>query len=199
MITALVDYGAGNLTSVVKALDACGTEVRIAASAAGLSDAGAIVIPGVGHFGRTATLDVTWRDAIRARLGAGVPVLGICLGMQWLFEGSDESPALAGFGAFAGRCRRIDGAVKVPHVGWNTLDLTGRASRLLTGVPEGAYAYFSHTFAVPMANETVATTTHGERFTSVVERDGIAGAQFHPEKSADTGLKMLANFLAMAR
>jgi glutamine amidotransferase len=199
MMTALVDYGAGNLTSVVKALDACGTDVRIVSSAGSLHDAGAIVIPGVGHFSRTATLDHTWRDAIRARLGAGVPVLGICLGMQWLFEGSEESPDLAGFGAFAGRCQRLDGPVKVPHVGWNSLELTGRASRLLAGVPPGAYAYFSHTFAVPIADETVATTTHGGRFSSVVERDGITGAQCHPEKSAETGLKMLANFLAMAR
>jgi glutamine amidotransferase len=199
MITAVVDYGAGNLTSVVKALEACGTSVRIVRSARGVADAHAIVIPGVGHFGRTASLDGVWRDAIRRRVQAGVPVLGICLGMQWLFEGSDESPELEGLGALEGRCQKLDGPVKVPHVGWNTLDLTDRASRLLDGVAGGAYAYFSHAFAVPAARDAVATTTHGRRFASVVERGGIAGAQFHPEKSAGTGLKVLGNFLAMAR
>lgn len=199
MIAALVDYGAGNLTSVVKAFEACGATVRIVSSPDLLAGADTIVIPGVGHFGRTASLDGPWREAIRSRIAAGVPVLGICLGMHWLFSGSDEAPGIEGLGVFAGRCTKLTGPVKVPHVGWNSLDLTGRPSRLLRGVEPGAYAYFSHSYAVTSAADTIATTVHGGSFVSVVERGVVAGAQFHPEKSARTGLRMLSNFLAMAR
>lgn len=199
MIAALVDYGAGNLTSVVKAFEACGATIRIVSSSDQVAGAEAIVIPGVGHFGRTASLDGRWRGAIRAQIAAGVPVLGICLGMHWLFSGSDEAPGVEGLGVFAERCAKLTGPVKIPHVGWNSLDLTDRPSRLLQGVEPGAYAYFSHSYAVTSAADTIATTLHGGSFVSVVERGVVAGAQFHPEKSADTGLRMLSNFLAMAR
>ena len=135
-----------------------------------------------------------------ARFGAGVPVLGICLGMQWLFEGSDESPDLAGLGAFRRALPRdATGAVKVPHVGWNTLELTGRPSRLLDRLARGSVAYFTHTFAAPGAKTRSRRPLTASGFTSVVERDGVARRQFHPEKSAETGLEMLANFLAIAR
>jgi glutamine amidotransferase len=199
MTTALVDYGAGNLTSVIKALVASGTAVDVATSPERLTTAQAIVIPGVGHFSRTASLDDAWRRVIRSRIAAGTPVLGICLGLHWLFEGSEEAPDVDGLAFLRGRCVRLQGDVKVPHVGWNSLERTGQTSRLLDGVPAGAFAYFSHSFAVPAAVDAVALTTHGQPFVSIVERDRLFGTQFHPEKSDATGLRILANFLAMAQ
>jgi imidazole glycerol-phosphate synthase subunit HisH len=198
MTTALVDYGAGNLTSVIKALVASGTGVDVVSSPDRLSGASAIVIPGVGHFGRTASLDEPWRRAIRSRIAAETPVLGICLGLHWLFDGSDEAPGIAGLGIFHGRCARLQGDVKVPHVGWNALELTGRTSRLLDGIARGAFAYFSHSYAAAVADDAVATTTHGHSFVSVVERGGVFGTQFHPEKSDATGLRVLANFVSIS-
>jgi glutamine amidotransferase len=136
---------------------------------------------------------------VREAIGRGVPLLGICLGLQWLFDGSEEAPGIPGLGLMTGRCFRLTGAVKVPHVGWNTLDRTGRPSRLLDGVPASASAYFTHSFAAPVGDDAVATTTHGTPFASVVERGRTFGVQFHPEKSGTTGLRILANFLAIVR
>ena len=199
MNVALVDYRAGNLTSVAKGLAAAGAEVRVAGSPAALDGSRAIVVPGVGHFNATSALDAVWRDALGRAIKAGTPLLGICLGLQWLFEGSDEAPDLEGLGIFQGRCFELGGDVKVPHVGWNTLDTTPRSSRLLEGLPQPAFAYFTHSFAAPVIKETTAATTHGVRFASVVERGRVAGVQFHPEKSGTSGLRVLANFLALAR
>jgi glutamine amidotransferase len=198
MTTALVDYGAGNLTSVIKALVASGTEVEVVSSPDRLSGVRAIVIPGVGHFGRTASLGEAWRRALRSRIASHTPVLGIFLGLHWLFEGSDEAPGVNGLGIFHGRCGRLQGDVKVPHVGWNALEPTGRTSRLLDGIAPGAFAYFSHSYAVAGADDAVATTTHGRPFVSVVERGGVFGTQFHPEKSDATGLRVLANFFSVS-
>ena len=197
MKLGLIDYGAGNLTSVIKGLTAVGASVRVADRPDALIGADALVIPGVGHFHATMALDDDWRGAVRDRLEAGVPLLGICLGMQWLFEGSDEAPEAKGLGFFAGRCFRLPEEVKVPHVGWNTLDLTNRPSRLLDGLPEGAMAYFTHSFAAP-AEPAIATTSHGVTFAAAVERGRVFGTQFHPEKSGRTGLRLLANFVAAA-
>ena len=196
---ALIDYGAGNLTSVVKGFSAVGAEIRTVDTLAGLQGATGIVIPGVGHFNATASLNDDWRLAIGRAVGNGVPLLGICLGLQWLFEGSEEAPELPGIGLMKGRCFRLSGSVKVPHVGWNTLDTGGRPSRLLEGIPAQASAYFTHSYAAPIGPDTVASTTHGVPFASAVERDLIFGAQFHPEKSGHTGLKMLENFLRVVR
>jgi len=195
---ALVDYGAGNLTSVIKGLSAVGAAVAVARAPGDLAGAIGIVIPGVGHFEATAALDSDWRRAIASALDEGVPLLGICLGMQWLFEGSDEAPGAAGFGLFAGRCFLLPDRVKVPHVGWNTLERSEPAGRLLEGVPVGAMAYFTHSFAAPAA-AAAAVTTHGAPFAAAVERGRVFGTQFHPEKSGTTGLRMLANFAAVAR
>jgi len=194
---ALIDYRAGNLTSVEKGLAAVGADVRIVETVDGLSGARAIVVPGVGHFAATAALDDAWKVAIRKAVLGGTPLLGICLGLQWLFEGSDEAPELSGLGLFDGRCFELSGNVKVPHVGWNTLEPTGRASRLLADLPSDASAYFTHSFAAPVGAATTATTMHGVRFASVVERGSVAGVQFHPEKSGTTGLRILRNFLTM--
>jgi glutamine amidotransferase len=155
----------------------------------------AIVIPGVGHFSATSRLDDVWRNAVRERIDAGVPLFGVCLGLQWLFEGSDEAPELGGLGLFSGRCFRLPDRVKVPHVGWNSLEHAGRPSLLLEHLPPGAMAYFTHSFAAPAVDATVAVTTHGAPFAAAVEHGRVFGTQFHPEKSGSTGLRLLANFL----
>lgn len=199
MTIGLVDYGAGNLTSVVKGLTAVGAAVRVVSDPAEVGGFDAIVIPGVGHFSATRALGAEWRAAIVTRLDAGLPLLGICLGMQWLFEGSDEAPDLPGLGRLQGHCFRLPDDVKVPHVGWNTLERTGTTSRLLDGLPAGAMAYFTHSFAAPSGAAAVAMTTHGAPFASAVERGHVFGTQFHPEKSGVAGLRLLENFVAAAR
>lgn len=198
---AIVDYGAGNLTSVAKGLRAAGGDVRIALGPGDLERADALVLPGVGHFAATAPLDAGWRAAIADAVAARIPFLGICLGLQWLFEGSEEAPDLPGLGLFTGRCAAITGDVKVPHVGWNTLDRTPQAHppRVLDGIPTGAFAYFTHSYAAPVVAASIATTTHGVRFTAAVEHDRVVGVQFHPEKSGRAGLRLLTNFLSLAR
>lgn len=208
MIVALIDYRAGNLTSVRKALTSLGAEILTPEAPEQLDSADAIIVPGVGHFEATAALDLRWHRAIRGRLEGGVPLLGICLGQQWLFEGSEEAPEVPGLGVLPGRCVKLDpyqGAsathlvqLKVPHVGWNALKQSGRPSRLLAGIPDQAQAYFTHSYVAPNTMATVAITEHGVPFASVVEQDLVFGAQFHPEKSGETGLRMLRNFLNVA-
>ena len=197
-VVALVDYGAGNLTSVAKALRAAGGDVRRVIAPTELDGADAIVVPGVGHFAATRPLDAEWRRAIAAAIQDGTALLGICLGLQWLFEGSDEAPDDAGLGIFPGRCERLTGSVKVPHVGWNTLEPYEDESRLLASIDAGAFAYFSHSYAAPVVAETVASTNYAGRFTAAVERDRVFGVQFHPELSGTAGLQVLRNFRAVA-
>ena len=199
---ALIDYGAGNLTSVKKALAALDAPVFVPASPGELADAAAVIVPGVGHFDATRALDRFWIDAILERLGEGRPLLGICLGMQWLFEGSDEAPDVPGLGVLSGQCRRLrapaeDARLKIPHVGWNSLEPSRDAS-ILEGVEPGAQVYFTHSYIAPLTGDTVASTEHGEAFASVVERGQIAGVQFHPEKSGEVGLQILRNWLRLA-
>ena len=195
---ALVDYGAGNLTSVRKALTALGADFVVPSMPEQCRQARGVIVPGVGHFSATARLDAPWREAIDGALASGTPLFGICVGMQWLFDGSDEAPEATGLGAIAGRIARLAGAadrrLKVPHVGWNSLDFRGQA-RLLRGLTSGAQVYFTHSYAAPVTTECVASTTHANTFSSVVERDNIFGVQFHPEKSGDAGLTILRNFL----
>jgi glutamine amidotransferase len=195
----LVDYGAGNLTSVVKGLTAAGAVVRISATPADARGLDALVIPGVGHFDATRALGDDWRDLVRAAMESGTPILGICLGLQWLFEGSDEAPDVPGLGVLEGRCFRLPPIVKVPHVGWNSLEFVDRPSRLLAGIQPGAMAYFTHSFAAPVVHASVATTSHGAPFASAIEWKDVFGAQFHPEKSSTTGLRILTNFVAAVR
>ena len=195
MSIALIDYGAGNLTSVRKAFAAVGADLFVPTTPAEVKQAAAIVVPGVGHFDATRALDAEWVAAILERVGEGRPLLGICLGMQWLFEGSEEAPDCAGLGLLAGRCYRLKGgAIKVPHVGWNTIELRGEAS-LVEGVQSGAQVYFTHSFVAPVTGDTVALAEHGEPFAAIVQRGYIAGVQFHPEKSGETGLRILGNWL----
>ena len=199
---ALIYYKAGNLTSVRKAFGALGAELFTPERADELATADGIVVPGVGHFAATKTLGPEWIEAILARVGEGRPLLGICLGMQWLFEGSEESPGLPGLGLLNGRCYRLRGdvaergdGVKIPHVGWNSLDFTHQNS-IVDDVANHAQVYFTHSYVAPVTGDTVAVTTHGEPFASVVQRGHVAGVQFHPEKSGEVGLQVLRNFLS---
>ena len=198
---ALVDYGAGNLTSVRKALSALGAEFMTPEQPSELRGARAVIVPGVGHFAATSALDEEWRQTIGDAARAGTPLFGICVGMQWLFEGSEEAPGVAGLGVMKGRIARLDGdaakRLKVPHVGWNALDFT-RNARLLRGLDSGAQVYFTHSYAAPVTTECIAATTHANTFAAAVERDNIFGVQFHPEKSGDAGLQILRNFLEIA-
>jgi glutamine amidotransferase len=193
-VIALVDYGAGNLASVRKALAAVGAEVTAPRTPGDLDRAAGIVIPGVGHFEATTALDGPWREAISRCVATGRPLLGVCLGMQWLFETSEEAPGRPGLGVLPGACRRLGGEVKIPHVGWNALEPT-RPSWILAGVPPLAQAYFTHAYAAPDTPACVATTTHGSRFVAAVETGRVAGVQFHPEKSGQVGLRILRNFV----
>ncbi|MGE0443596.1 MAG: imidazole glycerol phosphate synthase subunit HisH [Vicinamibacterales bacterium] len=198
---ALVDYGAGNLTSVRKALSAIGAPFQTPESPAQCAGATGIIVPGVGNFAATARLTDPWRQAIRHGVDHGTPLLGICVGMQWLFEGSDEAPETPGLGLLRGRVRRLTGdaelRLKVPHVGWNTLTIA--PARILAGLEDGAYVYFTHSYAAPVTDACVGATTHGDQFAAVVERGNVFGVQFHPEKSSEAGLRILRNFLEIVR
>jgi glutamine amidotransferase len=201
---ALIDYRAGNLTSVRKALAAVGADVFVPETPADVSRAHGVVVPGVGHFAATTAIRGDWTSAILALVETGRPLLGICLGMQWLYEGSDEAPDCPGLGVLSGRCFRLRGStaagggrLKVPHVGWNVLDRR-REDAIAEGVPDGSQVYFTHSFVAPVTEDTVAATNHGEVFASIVQRGHIAGVQFHPEKSGDVGLRILRNFVRSA-
>lgn len=203
---ALVDYGAGNLTSVRKALGAVGARFWTPAGPGDLAAAEGVIVPGVGHFGTTAALDSAWRAAVLEAVERSVPLLGICVGLQWLFEGSTEAPGVPGLGVVRGRCTRLEarpasGAgvagepLKVPHVGWNSLSFP-RPTRLFAGVPDGSQVYFTHSYAAPLVSATAATTTYGVQFSAALEDGMVAGVQFHPEKSGDVGLQVLRNWVA---
>ena len=195
---ALIDYKAGNLTSVRKALSAVGAEFFTPTQPDELARAAAIIVPGVGHFAATRNIDGEWTARIRSHVDSGKPLLGICVGMQWLYEGSEEAPDLPGLGLMSGSCRRLrppsEAGLKVPHVGWNSLDLR-RPAPIADGVAAHSQVYFTHSYAPPVTDDTVAMTTHGEAFTAVVQRGQVSGVQFHPEKSGDVGLRMLRNFV----
>ena len=199
---ALVDYGAGNLTSVRKALAALEADFIVPGSPEECAGTAGIIVPGVGHFSATTALGEPWRHAIGGAVRGGTPLLGICVGMQWLFEGSEEAPGVPGLGVLEGRCRLLRGnaaqRLKVPHVGWNALDLP-RPSRLLAGLQPGAHVYFTHSYAAPVTADCVAASSHAESFAAAVERDRVFGVQFHPEKSGDAGLQILRNFLEVVR
>ena len=200
MTVAVVDYHAGNLTSVVKGLRAAGAAPVVTADPMVVAGADAIVIPGVGHFGATAAITPEVRAALLHAVDAGTPLLGICLGLQFLFEGSTEAPGTPGLGVLRGECALLPGAagIKIPHVGWNALALT-RPSQLLSAADHGAQVYFTHSYAAPVTEAAAATCEHGTTFAAVVERGNVFGVQFHPEKSAETGLRILQAFVQITR
>jgi glutamine amidotransferase len=210
---ALIDYGAGNLTSVRKALAHLGVTVTTPTAPSDLTSADGIIVPGVGNFAVTAALGPDWRTAILDRVDHQRPLLGICVGMQWLFDGSSEAPGHPGLELIPGICRLLTNAganppsddsptdgdtvsprFKVPHVGWNSLRLT-KPSWLLDGVGDDDQVYFTHSFAAPLTADCVGATRYGVEFAAAVERDHVGGVQFHPEKSSDVGLRILRNFL----
>jgi glutamine amidotransferase len=195
-VIAIVDYGAGNISSVKKALEHVGAGVEVTSDSALMARAEKIVVPGVGHFSRCESLNTGLREAVLEAITAGKPFLGICVGMQWMFAGSTEAPQTPGARLFPGLCSRFPASVKSPHVGWNRLKLV-RASRLMRGIEDGAFVYFTHSFRAPIVEETVASAFYGEAFSAAVERDNVFGVQFHPEKSAAAGLKILENFCAL--
>lgn len=189
---AIVDYGAGNIASVRRALEFVGADVLIARSASDVSRSDGLVVPGVGHFSTTAAIDGRRRDAILT-FAASKPVLGVCVGLQFLFDGSDEAPDSPGLGVLQGQCFRLPPTEKVPHVGWNTVQIV-RPSTMFDEVADGTAFYFTHSFAAPVCAECVGRTHHGESFASVVERANVAAVQFHPEKSGSAGLQILRNW-----
>jgi imidazole glycerol-phosphate synthase subunit HisH len=207
MRAVLIDYGAGNLPSVAKALAAAGVAVERSSDPRRAALADALVLPGQGHFGQVmAAFRASGFEAVvRDHIAAEKPFLGICVGLQLLVEGSEEAPGVAGLGVLPGRVLRFpDGGASVPHMGWNTLHPFGDTP-LLAGVADGAHAYFAHSYVVAFDDATAgfpagATTTYGAtRFLSAVSRGALHATQFHPEKSQRVGLRILANFAAAAR
>ena len=191
---AIVNYGAGNLNSVKKAFDYLGAEVVVTDHVEVIGEADRIVLPGVGHFSSLRALQGSGlRGALLQAIAAGKPFLGICLGMQWLFEGSDECAEVAGAGIFPGMCRKFPTSVKSPHVGWNSLTLRP-GSPLWRGIAQGSFVYYTHSFHAPVLTETSAASEYGLRFSGAVDRGELFGVQFHPEKSGEVGLAMLKNF-----
>ncbi|MBV8115882.1 MAG: imidazole glycerol phosphate synthase subunit HisH [Silvibacterium sp.] len=195
---AVVDYKAGNLTSVMKALAAIGADDAVSTDDPEVvRRARSIILPGVGHFQATTFLEKHGlKDAIADRIAVGVPFLGICVGLQWLFRGSTEAPAIPGLGAFDATCDRFASGQKVPHVGWNSLAIR-EDSRLLRSIPDGSFVYFTHSYRAPVIRATVAVTDYSTPFTAAAEDANVMGVQFHPEKSGPVGLEILRNFVEL--
>ena len=193
---AVVDYGAGNLRSVANALDASGAPYCLAASSDALLAASKIILPGVGHFGQMmrAIDEQNLRAVLIERIEAGVPFLGICLGMQALFEGSDEAPEVTGLGIFPGRSARFPQTVRTPHMGWNQVSRKP-ASTLMRVFDDDPWFYFAHSFYLPQSGVTAAVCDYSLPYSAVVEHENIFGVQFHPEKSAEAGQLLLRGFL----
>ena len=200
MNVTLIDYGAGNVPSVERALRRLGAQVETTNVAEKISAARCLVLPGVGHCAALiAALDAhCLRQPLIDAVGRGAAFLGICLGLQALYESSEEAPTLPGLGLLPGRVTRLPEDVKLPHMGWNTLKSI-RATRLLDSVPSGAYFYFAHSFAAPaVGEESAAVSEHGREFIAVLEKENIWAVQFHPEKSGAAGALVLRNFLRAA-
>ena len=192
---AIVDYKAGNLASVKKAFDHLGAETMVTDQPEAVAQADKIVLPGVGHFAATKALDESGlRETIIERIEQKVPFLGICVGMQWMLASSEEAPDVHGLALWPGECSRFSFRVKSPHVGWNSLQIRNGSSRLLRGIGDGTFVYFTHSYRVPLLSSTAAECEYGGGFSAAVEQDNLFGVQFHPEKSGSAGLRILENF-----
>jgi imidazole glycerol phosphate synthase glutamine amidotransferase subunit len=200
VIVTVIDYGAGNVTSVERALRKLGAEVRTTNRAKDIRSASTLILPGVGHCSALiGALDAqNLRQPLLEKLSSGAPFLGICLGLQALYESSDEAPGLMGLGLLKGRVSKLPLNVKLPHMGWNQLHLI-KPSSLLTNISPESYFYFAHSYAAPAAGtERTALSMHGREFIAVIEQQNIFGVQFHPEKSGAPGAQLLQNFLRRA-
>jgi glutamine amidotransferase len=197
MITIL-DYGAGNLRSVQNTLAEIGAEYELVRNSGGLRTATKIILPGVGHFGQMmrSLSQMQVREALMERIRAGVPFLGICLGLQGLFEKSEEAPSERGLGLFPGEIRRFPAGARVPHMGWNEIEPRD-GSRLLKNLRPHPYLYFAHSYYAPLNEATVATCTYSVPYTAVLETGNVYGVQFHPEKSGPLGLGIVRNFVEL--
>ena len=196
---SILDYGAGNLRSVENTLGEIGADFKLVRDAEGLRTATKILLPGVGHFGQMMrsldSMDV--RHALQERIAAGVPFLGICLGLHALFQKSEEAPGLEGLGIFEGEVKRFPETARVPHMGWNNLT-ESKPSRLLRGTGENPYVYFAPSYYVPVVEQTAATCTYTLPYTAVLEAGNVFGVQCHPEKSGPLGLAIVRNFVDLA-
>ena len=195
---AIFDYGAGNLRSVQNTLEEIGATYALVRDSEGLTHATKIILPGVGHFGQMLrALDgLGVRSVLKERIQAGIPFLGICLGLQGLFERSEEAPEVEGLGIFRGVVDRFPQDARVPHMGWNTLK-PFRSTRLLQGLGADPYVYFAHSYYVPVCEATAATSEYTRPYTAVLESENVYGVQFHPEKSGPVGLRIVRNFVEL--
>lgn len=202
-LVAVVDYGMGNLASVAKALERSGAVAQVTASPAAVRAADAVVLPGVGAFRDAAQrLEQSGLGAVvLERIAAGVPFLGVCLGLQLLFESSGEGGRWPGLGVFAGTVERLETGLKVPHIGWNDLTWTAAGRGMANGLPDGTAVYFVHSFSARPADASVvaAYTDYGGPVVAAVARDNVWAVQFHPEKSSRAGLQLLAGFVRHAQ
>ncbi len=197
-MTTIVDYGAGNLRSVQNTLDKLNAHYEVTNNPQAVSSASKIILPGVGHFGQMmrAIDDLRLREPLIQKIHSGIPFLGICVGLQCLFEASEESPGSRGLGIFPGSIQRFTGDARIPHMGWNSL-LRARECRLLNGLPEDTFTYFAHSYYAPVHEATAATCTYMHPFSALLENQNIYAVQFHPEKSGPVGLRVMENFLKL--
>lgn len=192
---AVIDYGAGNLRSVANTLEAIGAEYTVVTTPERLVQASKIVLPGVGHFGQImrALDELKLRDVLKERIEKGVPFLGICLGLHALFERSAEAPEERGLGVFAGSIERFTGDRRIPHMGWNSVKPRAN-SRLFAGFEREPYFYFAHSYYLPSSDLDAAQCSYGLPFCAAIEQGNVFGVQFHPEKSAGDGQRVVSNF-----
>jgi glutamine amidotransferase len=199
-LVAVLDYGIGNLRSAQKGLARVGADARLTDDRGLVADAAGVVLPGVGAFGRCmeALRDGGLDDLAVDAVDRGVPFLGICIGMQMLYDGSEEDPSTKGLGVLPGQVRRLRAGVKHPQMQWNVLDVV-RPCPLLTGLAEPTWMYFVHSFAPEPTDDVVATCDYGGPVVAMVERDELWATQFHPEKSGANGLALLGAFVDRCR
>ena len=196
MKIAIIDYGVGNLRSVEKGLAYVGVPSKVTRDPSEIDSADAIVLPGVGAFESGMRQIEPLKRVVLDRVRGGTPMLGVCLGMQMLYEESEEGGIFTGLGLVKGRITRFSNGLKVPHMGWNSLSVK-KEHPMLKNIKDGSYVYFVHSYKAPVGADTVAASEYGGEFTAVVAEGNVVGTQFHPEKSGDVGLRMLKNFAKM--
>jgi len=198
MKIAIIDYGAGNLRSVANTLEEIGAEYQVLTAPEGIEAFDKIIMPGVGHFGQMmrALDERRLRPAVLERIDAGITLLGICIGLQCMFDGSEEAPDQQGLHLFPGTVTRFPTDARVPHMGWNSLDRI-KDCKLLEGLGDHPYVYFAHSYHAPLCDSTSATCTYVYPYTAVLQRNNVYAVQFHPERSGPTGIQVMRNFVEL--